>query len=241
MLTDQDRFVAINLHSENVGRTSFGINFFASIIGCDGTTHHTHNLVKNFESETIYGWKNFISFKELFDEESKIIDDGNLTLLIHLELIEDADASLLPEVGTKPMEKYETLINNEDVSDFTFVFKNGVTIAAHSGIIAAMYPEFGARIKSEIKDKKLNVINIDAETLSELLRFVYTGRINNLDRTSLSLMEAANKYGIVELKTICSSSLMGNLTEANVKRVLELADANDDASLKANCINFIKW
>lgn len=197
--------------------------------------------MKNFESETLYGWKNFISLEELFDEESKLIDDGNFTLLIHLELLEDADASLLPELRSKPMEKYETLINNEDVSDFTFVFKDGVTIAAHSGIIDAMYPEFGARIKSEIKDKKLSVVNIDFEALSELLRFVYTGRINNLDGTSLKLMEAANKYGIVELKSICASSLMGNLTEANVKRVLELADAYGDSSLKANCINFIKW
>lgn len=139
---------------------------------------------------------------------------------------------------------YEKLLNNEKFSDFGFFCSDGETVHANSCIIAIQCPAFEAMLGTEMEESKsaeATIEDVDSETMLELLRFIYCGKVNDMAKVDDKLLAAANKYGIEELKPLCASSLMDNLEIENVMEVLALADLHDQKHLKENCIDFIKW
>lgn len=240
---DSQSIFGLFLHADHVGEKSFSVNLTASILRTsDGTIHSSYSDFKHYEPTTVYGWQNFIQLDELFNAETKLVDDCELTLKIHLELMEDAP--LFPE-PPKTIPNFEQLVNVEAISDFCFMFKNDdKKVFAHTHIITAIYPDFGMRLQSKLKDKKvkeIEVVSMDHETMLELMRFVYTGRVVNIDALAIKLLAPAKIYGLEALNVISVSTLIKNLTVNNVKDVLKVAAENSEIVLKKNCISFIKW
>lgn len=99
-------------------------------------------------------------------------------------------------------------------------------------------------LKPESKESQENVAKIDdieSTTMLELLRFIYCGKVENLEELDYELLIAANKYGINELKDICVSSLMENFEQVGFLKVFLLADLLDIDDLRDNVISYIKW
>ncbi|CAG0902159.1 unnamed protein product [Cyprideis torosa] len=76
--------------------------------------------------------------------------------------------------------------------------------------------------------------------MKELLRFIYTGNIENVDVVQEELFSAAAKYDLQRLKEICEIHLAADLDQENVNRVLVLADLHESMNLKESCFKFVK-
>lgn len=142
------------------------------------------------------------------------------------------------------LDNLEKLINNEVHSDFVFNCSDNRKICVQKANISLLCPALAAMFDGDMFESKFGqteIHDIDSATMLELLRFVYCGRVNDLEKVQEKLLLAANKFGLQALRKICVSSLMGSITVDNVFRVLDIADSLDEKSLKENCIDFIKW
>jgi speckle-type POZ protein len=113
----------------------------------------------------------------------------------------------------------------------------------HSVILAGQSPVFHAMFNSKMKEsqtKTIKISDIDATVLLEMLRYVYTGRVENLEANTSSLIMAAEKYDMKDLKNLCTSSLIKSLSTANIFDTVNLADRCNDKFLLYECIEFIK-
>ncbi|XP_065204072.1 speckle-type POZ protein-like [Planococcus citri] len=131
---------------------------------------------------------------------------------------------------------------NEDFSDVTISVK-GKNYPAHKLILAARSSVFKAMFRNDMQESQKNriVINdIEEETFEEMLHYIYTGKVKNLEESAFELLSVADKYDLKELKNACEGILLSKLSADNVGKILVLADMHNAEELKANALRFIK-
>ncbi|CAB0032566.1 unnamed protein product [Trichogramma brassicae] len=133
------------------------------------------------------------------------------------------------------------LLFSERFSDVKFLV-DGCEIHAHKNILAAASPVFAAMFSCDMQENATNRViiqDIGSEVFRELVRFVYTGRIERLDRHAKELLGAADKYALTRLKDICERHLCSSIDSDNAVEYLGLADLYGVPSLKESCLYHI--
>jgi speckle-type POZ protein len=130
-----------------------------------------------------------------------------------------------------------------DFSDITFICSDEKEIPAHQNIIAGRSSVFKAMLTTNMMEKKSNRIqvgDIDGATMNELLRYIYTLKVENLDTLAAKILYAAEKYDLPKLKSKCASQLIKQLSSENVFDSLVLADRFNEKNLLTECMEYIK-
>ena len=91
----------------------------------------------------------------------------------------------------------------------------------------------------EAQENKVTVDDIDGDTLEEMLIFMYSGKVKNLQEKAIDLLAAADKYQLKDLKQRCEESLSINLKVDNVLDVLVTAYLHNASSLQSLAMKFI--
>jgi speckle-type POZ protein len=137
------------------------------------------------------------------------------------------------------MAKY---FDSDIFSDITIVASDGKEIRAHRNIIATRSPVFERMLTSQMLESRTNQIlveDIDHQTMYEVLRYLYTNEIQNINTLASNLMYAAEKYDIPVLKSICVSALISQLSINNALETLVLADRYNEEQLLTETMEFI--
>ncbi len=106
---------------------------------------------------------------------------------------------------------------------------------------------------------RVEIVDFDYETMQELLRFIYCGKVLNLGEVALDLLPAADKvfkslgswgseifffkfqYNLLKLKDICAKFLEDHLNVGNVLEILEVANIHQCKELKERAIAYMGW
>jgi hypothetical protein len=92
----------------------------------------------------------------------------------------------------------------------------------------------------EARTSQAKIKDIDGEVMLEMVRFMYTGKVENIKDHAKDLLYAAEKYELKDLKKECLESLNLNLELDNVPQTLVLADRYNAKILINNCIGLLK-
>lgn len=95
---------------------------------------------------------------------------------------------------------------------------------------------------AETKESQTGVVTVTdhtSEAVSDMLEYMYSGQLKNLDKMAEELFQLADKYNISNLKKICEEILIKKLSLDNACRLLMLADLHSANDLKKACIKFI--
>ncbi|KAF0306793.1 Protein roadkill [Amphibalanus amphitrite] len=195
-----------------------------------------------------WGFKKFIRRDFLLDEANGLLPDDRLTLYCEVSVVADSvnvcgqsnqvqfkvpDCRLSDDLGQ--------LFESQRFSDVTLSV-GGREFQAHKALLAARSPVFAAMFEHEMEERKHNrvdITDVDHEVLREMLRFIYTGKTNNLEKMADDLLAAADKYAMERLKVMCEAALCANLSIENSPEVLILADLHSAEQLKAQAIDFV--
>ncbi|KAL3840014.1 hypothetical protein ACJIZ3_024605 [Penstemon smallii] len=117
------------------------------------------------------------------------------------------------------------------------------TLQAHKAILSASSPVFHSMFQHNLKEKESSIIEIEdmtSESCMALLSYLY-GKINQEDfwKHRLSLLGAANKYDIVNLKDACEESLLEDINSGNVLERLQEAWLYQLDKLKKGCLVYL--
>lgn len=127
-------------------------------------------------------------------------------------------------------------------TDITINTSNGC-VGAHRAVLAARSPVFQSMFSHNLQEKELSTINIsdmNVESCQTLLSYLY-GCVEHKDflQNRLSLLRAADKYDIADLKEACHVSLLEDIDAKNVLERLQYAALYQLPELKSSCMRYL--
>ena len=212
------------------------------------------NYAHTFKKENVYwGYTRFMSHVAL---KTALREYGD-TLTINCEItIEGAG-----EVSSSNSDSKYVLIPSNDVEtgknkcleDMENVFLAGmftdVTFSVqekefhcHKAVLAGRSTVFHTMFTVDMREKnedRVEIKDIDADTFNEMIIFIYSGKAKNLQQKAASLLMAAEKYDLMELKQKCEVSLSLDLDVDNVLDTLVLADLYRASNLRDFALQFV--
>jgi len=187
----------------------------------------------------------------LDQQNSQITPEDKLTVLCEITIDgKDVQQSGQAAVRPRPASK----ICPEKLStDFNFLLESGQfsdviikcqgrELSCHKVILGARSPVFNAMFihnTMESQRKEIKIEDLDIETVQDMLKYMYAGKIENLNTRSPRLLEAADKYQLSELKEICEEVLCETLTVDSCLECLVLADLHTALDLKDAAVKFV--
>lgn len=133
----------------------------------------------------------------------------------------------------------------DEFKDCELHTRDGKVLKCHKFILATKSSFFEAISENDLKVTCKGIVNVritdfDSETMQQLLRYVYSLDVEDLQEIAHVLIYAADKYQIKQLKELCLESLLVSMNQGNVMRTLIVADQVTDATqLFIECLNVI--
>ncbi|KAJ8675384.1 hypothetical protein QAD02_011170 [Eretmocerus hayati] len=192
---------------------------------------------RKFSPGLSYGWDRLVRRSTLDADVLQVTGDQ---LVILVELF-NSNLSILPDTFHQKLRSYGEYVNNKQHSDVKVIVR-GQTIFAHKVILTCGNAVFTAMFMHNLKENNENIINIEDiefDVMLELLRFMYTGHISNVEKMPEELLIAADKYGVEELKNYCENYLCELLSVKNVLDYLNFASKYNLRQLKTQAVDFL--
>ncbi|XP_054720619.1 speckle-type POZ protein-like [Uloborus diversus] len=137
---------------------------------------------------------------------------------------------------------FEELYNNGQFSDVTLKLDDE-EFKAHKLVLSARSKVFAAMFEHDMKENRqdtVNLVQMKVETVRDMLRYVYCGKIRDLSPAeALNLYVAADHYDLQELRAICRDVIVLDISIENVCDIVEVADLHDDESLIKELKSFL--
>lgn len=246
--TENNSYISIYLHNLTSGKVIHTVVTF-SILSSDDSVAFVagpfSNVFTNFGYWGLLRWihesliidhNNIVSRDEKFTIMCKIITSKNEVMLQQAETEDKKNSFSLNQFG-----RYEDLLNNKELSDIT-VTAEGKNFYLHKCILRSSCDVFDVMLKNDMKEKNQNLVEIEDikyDILQELFRFIYSGKVNNIETIAGELLTAAEKYGVQDLKALCEETISTILSKDNVIDYLNLAIMNNSEKCKLNAIDLI--
>lgn len=138
---------------------------------------------------------------------------------------------------------FEEQFESEEFCDFTLIASCGKKLRAHKFILASQSPVFLKMLRSNMKEKEdneVNITDIDADVLKEMLRYIYTGTIENIEKISEELSMVAEKYQLDDLKDFLENYFFEKISVNNAVEILSLCMRYNMTDLKDYVCRFVK-
>jgi speckle-type POZ protein len=127
-------------------------------------------------------------------------------------------------------ENYQSLLIGGKLADFTLaVVKDGKQFSVHKAILAAHSPVFAAMFEHDCEEKRKNKVEItdmDLDVCLEMIRFIYSGKVKELNRYAMELLVAANKVMLETLfglhlsnLVFCLSPVPNSIPQINLRTI----------------------
>lgn len=194
---------------------------------------------------------NFVLRENLSKNAKKLLPNGKLKILCEISLSHQVNIYDKGQVGEAELTVYKKgtlamlaeLFHSEKFTDVILAPSDKPEeLKAHKAIICASSPVFTAMFEhatEERREGRVEIVDVTYDILKEMLRFIYTGEVDNLETHAEELYEAANKYCLDDLKQLCERTLIKRITTTNVCQYLKLFDMFNSKNMKTKCINFI--
>ena len=180
-----------------------------------------------------YGFQYFLEETEIM---RLLSSNGSLHVMVKIKPFKT-----IPDQIQNVEKDFQPFLNNKALSDVVFLI-SGSEFPAHKVILASASPVFDRMFSHEMRENIMNQVEVtetDPDVFNEMLRYIYTGNVEDLSDVAFDLYELANKYDIRGLRVRCEQCLLHTLSVENVIHVLELADGHNATHLKNECIAFI--
>ena len=204
-----------------------------SFIAVKGEQYKTSTGTCSFAKLGAWGYKNFLSKKELMKETTQFLPGGVLTVVCLFSFTtSESEISTSHNGGGTTLStclanNYKTMWKKEAFADFKLICENQVfpchkfVLASRSDVFEAM---FSHKDTTEALTGEAIIKSCTPQVLASFLEFLYTDQLENtkcLD--SCELMLLADKYNVPSLKKVCEKNLGLNLNCNNAIEKLHLA------------------
>jgi speckle-type POZ protein len=200
-------------------------------------------------SSTKVGFTKFIHKDLLLDSSNELLSDDKLILKCEITLTETISISGQTPISLeKKCRCYlsERLLDLFECGDFHDVIfsVSGQEFRAHKAILAIRSSVFASMFECNMQESKtgrVEISDLEPETLHVMLQFIYSDRIPELNTNNVTqILIAADKYSLDKLKSGCEEYIGKTLIFSNVFEWYSFADKYSCSLLMRFIEDFIK-
>ncbi|PSN33840.1 hypothetical protein C0J52_16840 [Blattella germanica] len=176
---------------------------------------------------------------------------GDVSVFVKLQMVQTEVERHSLSQDLARLLSHTSLTDNNDKGDILLQGDGEKKFPAHSCLLVARSPVLASMVKlhqqeqygddddnKNKEEKCLELPGLSEAMLQEVLRYIYTDRVDNLDTIASQLLCAADKYHLPGLKLLCERSLMETITPESVANLLLLADQYGCDSLKRSALAY---
>ena len=196
-----------------------------------------------------WGWPEFISHGDLFDEEKKFLQNDSIRILWYLEILVEVESSVNRIDGPRATlgVDFGELLRSGRYSDVVIKSRDNKEHRAHKLIISQRSKYFEAMFNHPTKENNKAVVDLpdDSEIITLLLEFMYTDKVTASagqfqDTVILQdLLVAADKYQIDNLKRSCEYEMIERINVDNACSLFVAGCSYNAEGLKREAKQFI--
>lgn len=178
----------------------------------------------------------------LYEVQKRFLQNDRLTVYCKVQICGDqTNISYSSGMDIKLQDSFGVYLHNQSLSDVILVVEDQ-EIPAHSQILAMRSSVLHTLLaEKDIKDtKRLVLRDMTYDVVLEMLRFIYTDEVKDLEKIVKELLVAAILYDIKQLAKVCIESIQKQIDVLNVIDLLEFAEEHLIVDLKMLTIDFIK-
>eukprot|EP00095_Tigriopus_kingsejongensis_P006020 snap_masked-scaffold671_size114370-processed-gene-0.10 protein:Tk06020 transcript:snap_masked-scaffold671_size114370-processed-gene-0.10-mRNA-1 annotation:"protein roadkill isoform x4" len=247
---DNSDYVAVFLTSRR--QEDLEVKYDFSVQKVDGTCWgRIGNTFKKFSPEqNSWGYGKAFSKQKLMEKTNELLPNGRLTIVCNLEIYysdrhtEGKKQKVEFRTDDAPSlgDNMEMAFNATTFSDVQLVCEtrkfdcHKVILSSRSEVFEAM---FSHKETTENTNNEVVITDIEPDVLEQLLRFIYSDKVDNLSIFAGSLLTASDKYNIPRLKAICEETMCDNLDVSNAAEVLGLAYLHEAKTLQSIAVEFV--
>lgn len=148
------------------------------------------------------------------------------------------------EVHSLSQDMARLLSKEDDDKDTLIECGGGAPIKAHSWIIKTRSNKLGKKLEAYVDEKspnlkyKIDLSDIQHDLVVELVRYIYTDKVDNADSHVNKLLPLSTKYQLPGLTALCERTLLESLTPTNVASILLLADQCGCENLRKAALHY---
>jgi len=187
----------------------------------------------------------FISLGNLQDPDLHLLPNNTLSIQVDITLLSKPTGYWpLLSVQDPVVTALVAGMNNKLLTDCVLQCQ-GQDFHCHKFILASRSSVFQAMFTSNMvesnPDANVQIEDLEKDAVRLMVKYLYTNRISvhELDIYAYSLLPAAEKYDLRDLKFLCSKSLSKTLSVENCVQRLILADRYSTTDLKREVLDFI--
>lgn len=185
----------------------------------------------------------FVKKSFLLDPRNNLIKDNQITIVCKIFFVNNvSNCDGENFIRLNEFDDFERLLLEQKFSDLTVVSADKRKFHVHKGILATRSPVFETMLVRDGIEKDESIVNVDDinyDVLLEVMRFIYSGKVNDMEKILFELLAAAEKFNIEGLKLMCEETMAEKLDEKNAIEYLIKAEKNNAEFLKMKVLKFI--
>ena len=158
----------------------------------------------------------------------------------HKHRVEELEKIIYKDFKDELLHKLNELRETNILCDTT-VRAQGQDFPAHKCVLSAASPYFRAKFTSQLQENESNLVELSEEkstTISDVLKFIYTGKASIDSSNAQDLLMIADYLIIPSLKSKASNFLESSLNASNCLALESLASRYNCESLKQAAVAF---
>uniref|UniRef100_A0A0N5C1Z4 Speckle-type POZ protein (inferred by orthology to a human protein) n=1 Tax=Strongyloides papillosus TaxID=174720 RepID=A0A0N5C1Z4_STREA len=200
------------------------------------------------KASSFRGYRKFFKRDLLLDIEKKILVNDTLVLGCSVFYFCSDENTVNTSTINNINEPLNTLLNDfsnlfESSKFADCIIKVGDSIIdVHKCILASRSEVFDSKLKAKNYESDQNIIEIkefSLEAVKEMIKYLYTGKLPNIDEMALEMLAIGDKYKLKQLKSEAEESLIRSLNIDNVCDYIVQSDLYSTESLQEWCLRFI--
>ncbi|KAG5683378.1 hypothetical protein PVAND_012663 [Polypedilum vanderplanki] len=182
-----------------------------------------HRQFIHFKPNEITKSFDFLSCNEILKKSNELMSGKVLILNFDIKILD--------------VEKmYLEMMTMNEFSNLTFMSFDGEKFLVHRGVVEGK----SEKLKAMINANGEVFFNTSAVVLKEFIRFLYAGKVENLQDVSFDLLKLTYELEIKEFWKKYKDDIIYSMSNNNVVDFLFFADDNKDKVLRRMCLKFIK-
>ncbi|XP_015918885.2 speckle-type POZ protein B [Parasteatoda tepidariorum] len=254
-MADKNEYITIEINQLQSEKNSRFLDCTLSIRSKDGIAREVCTFEHLFKSNARSSFTQFISKAKVIRDKQFLLADETLTLQCEFAISSGQPLNLpiyVCEVSRKvtvnPIlidtlkDDLKRMLTEKKFPDVVLK-AGGESFDAHKAMLSVRSPVFQAMFEQDMIENlngTVDISDLDANTLHNLLLYMYSGTLEDFDVKNISkLLVAADKYQVLGLREKCVLTLKSNLSVQTVCQVLALAEFQEDRDLKMAALDFI--
>ncbi|XP_008556032.1 speckle-type POZ protein [Microplitis demolitor] len=241
-LSMDDQYISVYLQPNN-GSRQVRTKYSLFIYDNNKEKHFVHHDTRVFEYLDGWGF-DLVQVDKLLVNKNQFIINDTLTVCVKLTVYDDDTSTShkfpLKSSKRRIVDDFKELFESEAGSDVVLIVDDS-KFRAHKSVLIARSSVFALMFLYETEEKThyVTINDISPKIIEEMLKFIYTDQVTDIDGDAKELLKAADKYQLQTLKKLCEESLCKSITITNAVEIMILADENNARQLVDYVTNFI--